>query len=32
VAEAMRLLHSGTPWARIEALADLTAGMNGGPE
>jgi anthranilate phosphoribosyltransferase len=27
VAEAMRLLNSGTPWARVEALADLTAAM-----
>ncbi len=27
VAEAMRLLHSGTPWAKVEALADLTAAM-----
>lgn len=27
VAEAMRLLHSGTPWAKVEALADLTATM-----
>jgi anthranilate phosphoribosyltransferase len=30
VAEAMRLLQSGTPWARVEALADLTASMNEG--
>jgi anthranilate phosphoribosyltransferase len=28
VAEAMRLLQSGSPWARVEALADLTAAMN----
>ncbi|MEJ2385415.1 MAG: anthranilate phosphoribosyltransferase [Xanthomonadales bacterium] len=27
VAEAMRLLQSGSPWARVEALADLTASM-----
>ncbi|MEE4218922.1 MAG: anthranilate phosphoribosyltransferase [Xanthomonadales bacterium] len=27
VAEAMRLLRSGTPWAKVEALADLTAAM-----
>ena len=27
VAKAMHLLQSGTPWARVEALADLTAGM-----
>jgi anthranilate phosphoribosyltransferase len=27
VAEALRLLASGTPWARVEALADLTAGF-----
>lgn len=27
VAEAMRLMTTGTPWARVEALADLTAGM-----
>ena len=27
VAVAMRLLQSGTPWAKVEALADLTANM-----
>jgi anthranilate phosphoribosyltransferase len=27
VAEALRLLASGTPWARVEALADLTTGF-----
>jgi len=27
VAEAERLMHEGTPWARLEALAELTAGM-----
>ena len=27
VTEAMRLLNSGTPWAKVEALADLTATM-----
>jgi anthranilate phosphoribosyltransferase len=32
VAEAMRLLHTGTPWAKVEALADLTATMKGGSE
>jgi anthranilate phosphoribosyltransferase len=32
VAEAMRLLQSGSPWARVEALADLSASMNEGSE
>ena len=27
VAEAMRLLQTGTPWSKVEALADLTASM-----
>ena len=27
VTEARRLLASGTPWAKVEALADLTAGF-----
>jgi anthranilate phosphoribosyltransferase len=27
VAEAMRLLQSGKPWARVEALADFTASL-----
>lgn len=27
MAEAMRLLLSGTPWSKVEALADLTSGM-----
>ena len=30
VAEAMRLLQSSSPWACVEALADLTATMNEG--
>lgn len=32
VAEACRLMQGGTPWARVEALADLTASMNRGSE
>jgi anthranilate phosphoribosyltransferase len=27
VAEAMRLMQTGTPWAKVEALADLTSKM-----
>ena len=27
VAEAMRLMQGGTPWAKVEALADLTSNM-----
>jgi anthranilate phosphoribosyltransferase len=27
VAEAMRLMQTGTPWSRVEALADLTSKM-----
>jgi anthranilate phosphoribosyltransferase len=27
VTEAMRLLQAGTPWSKVEALADLTAAM-----
>ena len=27
VAEAMRLMRSGEPWARVEALAELTSSM-----
>jgi len=32
VAEAMRLLQTGTPWSKVEALADLTAEMRQGSE
>jgi anthranilate phosphoribosyltransferase len=31
VAEAMRLLHSGKPWLRVEALADFTAALRNAP-